>query len=158
LKYASGKPTAAVVTELEKARVLADSQMDLQLRAVVYASLTYNALYLPPPGGFQTARDAARAYVNRSENLPSADVWFNLACAYGQQYAMEKDAGGGDDALKQLRDESLKALEQAIALQPQLRDRARDMVEGKAGEDNDLVAISQDDDFAKFRCGLRNRN
>ncbi|MFN2445325.1 MAG: hypothetical protein ABR606_07060 [Vicinamibacterales bacterium] len=151
LKYAAGnRPTAAVLAEIEKARTLADQQTDLQLRATIYASLTFNALYMPPPGGYETAREAALAYIARPDNLENAEVWFNLASAYGQEHTEQQKAGADPGVLKKLRDEALHALEQAIALEPRLRARARAMIEGKAGEDDDLITMARvDDRFGK---------
>ena len=96
------------------------------------------------PKGYTTAPDSARAYTSHAENLPSANVWFNLACACGQQYAYER--GSLDpDVLQALRDEALHALEQAVALQPDVRARARGIIQGQAGPDDDLVTIAKDD-------------
>jgi tetratricopeptide (TPR) repeat protein len=157
LKYAAdnqnGNPI--VVEELEKARALVDRRPDLQLRAIVYASLTFHTLYLDKPRGFERARDTARSYVARPDNLPNADIWFNLACALGQQYAWERNNPNvSKEHLKSVRDEAAGALQKAIALQPQLSRRASEMINGNPPEDDDLNALAEDDERVKTVLGV----
>ena len=111
-------------------------------------SYTFNALYLPQPDGFKRAGEAALEYVRRLENLPSGDIWLNLACAYGQQYDYDAKAPRPDEKhLDQLRDEALKALEQAVTVEPRLIPRAQQLVDGGDPEDNDLAPFSKRKEF-----------
>jgi tetratricopeptide (TPR) repeat protein len=148
LKYGQ-RPTAEYWQQLEEARQLARSNPDADLRRQVVVAYTFNALYLDPPTGFERARDAAIEYVGNTQNLPSGDVWFNLACAYGQQYAHETQRTPPPDSrvLQELRAKSLEALKRALEINPQLIPRAQEMLQGRAREDDDLNAFSGDADF-----------
>ena len=57
LKYA-GRPRTEVMEELGQAMRLARQDQDLRWREKIYASYTFNALYLPKPQGYELARAA----------------------------------------------------------------------------------------------------
>lgn len=148
LKY-GGRPLADTMLQLEEARRLVRSSPDHVLRRDIYASYTFNALYLDPPEGFTRARDAALEYVNEPANLPSGDVWLNLACAYGQQNVYEKPNADAPETeqLKHIRDEALKALKQVVSVEPRLIPRAQQLLDGRSPGDDDLVAFRKDREF-----------
>ncbi len=148
LKYGQ-RPTAEYWQQLEESRQLVRSNPDPDLRRQVYVSYTFNALYLDPPTGFERSRDAAIEYVASSQNLPSGDVWFNLACAYGQEYAHEtrRTATPDPTRLDELRAKSLEALKRALEINPQLIPRAQEMLQGRSREDDDLNPFAGDPAF-----------
>ena len=106
------------------------------------------------PHGFQIARDEALAYVSRPDNLPNADVLFNLGCAYetgGTEWIKTGHAAGEPASMQDRRDSALEVLAKAFALQPALKNRAREMISGQAKDDTDLNEMARDDPrFAKL--------
>jgi tetratricopeptide (TPR) repeat protein len=147
MKY-GGRPRPDCMFQLEKSLELARSSSDLGLQRDIYASYTFNALYLDRPEGFLRARKAAEEYVLNRQSLPSGDVWLNLACAYGQQYDEASKAPGVDaETLRALRDKALDALKSSVRVDPRLNSRAQQLLDGRAEGDDDLKAFEKDKEF-----------
>ena len=144
LKYA-GADLQKCAAELQEALDLARQTADPEVRRQVYVSYTFNHLYLPPPDGYTKAREAALEYVSRPDNLPSGDVFLNLACAYGQQASHE----GAQANVADLRAKALVAVQSALSVTPRLQPRVQQMLEGRAPGDDDLQAFAQDPEFRR---------
>ena len=147
LKY-GGHPMPEYMRELDEARRLASASSDPELRRQIYESFTFNALYLPPAGGYEQARNAALEYVNRTDNPPSGDIWLNLACAYGQQIANQAISPAAAP-FAEIRARALRAVEAALAANPRLRPRIQQLLEGRSPADDDLRPFSEDPDFRR---------
>jgi hypothetical protein len=152
--YALRNSGSAAPTDVQKVLELAVNQVrgstDRDLRRRVYESASFQALYLPPPGGYYRAIQLGEEYTHDASNPASAHIWVNLACAYGQQIRWNQ-ANRPDTALKPLRDLALAAVKEAIRLDPSRKDVLHSLMcpspaQKEAGED-DLAVFAGDDDF-----------
>jgi len=148
LKYGR-RPAAEYMKELDEARQLAKESNDPDVRRQIYQSFTFNALYVPPPGGYQTARAGALEYTSRADNPPSGDVFLNLACAYGQQVTHE-GLQPETPGYEEVRKRALEALEAALLADPRLRPRVQQLLEGRSPGDDDLEPFSKDPEFRRI--------
>ena len=83
-----------------------------------YEKLTYTALYEPEPTGFEKAIDYFSRYVRVVGKPPSARLYVNVACAYGQQYLWESKNENRPEVLHEIRGKALDAVRDAIQLDP----------------------------------------
>jgi tetratricopeptide (TPR) repeat protein len=148
------RPKEDVIAELLGALRNVTPQTDRNTVGIIYAFLTYYSLYLPAPRGFEQASRFGEEYVNDPKNHSNANVWLNLACAYGQQYKWWQDPSRLENPnsqlmLQQSRDKALNALRRAVEANPSLTDRIRQLMEGAAEGDNDLQPFLNDGDFRR---------
>jgi hypothetical protein len=121
----------------------------------IYAGLTYNYLYLPPPRGFQKAIQYGEAYNQQEPSNPSTRIWAYLAAAYGQQYKWEQDHDKRDAVLKSARSSALKAIQTALSLDQRIKPLLKalwdpnDPAKERSQED-DLEVFYDDLDFKKL--------
>jgi tetratricopeptide (TPR) repeat protein len=146
LKYGN-RPQVDVIAHLGEAVRLARNEPDLALKERVYVSYTYNALFLPAPEGFQKARQAAEEYVGTAGNKPSAEVWINLACTWGQE------AATNTASLPAAKAKAIEALGEALKIDAGWGPRLQSLVAGTAGADDDL-AIFKGDGEVRAAVGL----
>lgn len=150
----AGAYTEAISTlEALLAQVGPTTSADVKMN--IYAGLTYNYLYLPPPNGFQKAIQYGEAYNDQEPSNPSARIWAYLAAAYGQQYKWEHDHDKRDTVLKSARSNALKAIQMALNLDQRIKPLLQalwdpnDPVKERSQED-DLEAFYDDPDFKKL--------
>jgi hypothetical protein len=131
--------------EWSKAAELFTSVPDSELQVL-------NALYLPRPDGFQKAIEIGQRLLADERNKASADLHVWMACAYGQQYAYEKDRKAGDDELKEIKTKMLQEIDAAISEDPRTKVTLRSVWKPDPGsEDNDLTVFGPDDPDLKSR-------
>jgi len=122
--------------------------------------LVFSYLYESPPRGFEKAIDATDAYVSEKENPRSALIWAYRAFAFGQKYKFDH-AQGATDQLGLSRRKVLEAVQQAIDLEPAMRDLIRMTWDphspGKWSEDDDLEVFHDDPDFRKLLSSVAPR-
>lgn len=109
----------------------------------------YNALYQPPPDGFQAAIQIGEEYL---QDFPeNATVLVYLAAGYGQKYKWEQEHNAGPDALGEIRAKALSAARKAIELAPNkkyvLQMLWNPSFKGKDPEEDDLEVFSGDEEF-----------
>lgn len=150
--YQAGKPAADVVAELENARQLLPAS-STELHWQVYRYLTFFSLYLAPPDSFTRTIKYASEYTSDPSNRPSAAVYLNLACAYGQQVKY------GAASIDSVRTRALDALKRALQIgSSNYRARIEQLLfpsaaQKQQGED-DLEVFAQDAEFvALVRAG-----
>jgi tetratricopeptide (TPR) repeat protein len=154
LKYAialrqASRPVKESVRQLVEASSSASSAAaSAELRLQIYVYLTFFALYLPRPESFEMALKYGEEYLKGSRPISSADLYLNMACAYGQraQYNKSKGAPVDDDRLR-----AIEALKEMLALDPSKRMHARELLaptpeQISAGE-NDLAVFRGDPAF-----------
>lgn len=110
-------------------------------RKQLFESLTFYPLYRDPDG-FTDASKYGEEYVRDHRNLPSAEMWMNLACAYGQQAKATSDP----NQLSTIREKALEAVRNAVKLDPNTVQTLREQLLGQPPE-NDLAAFSNDPEF-----------
>jgi predicted Zn-dependent protease len=111
-----------------------------------------NALYLPRPDGFQKAIEIGHRLLADERHKASADLHVWMACAYGQQYAYEKEQKAGDDELNGVKVKMLQEIEAAISADPKRKVILRSVWKPEPGsEDNDLAVFGPDDPDLKSR-------
>jgi hypothetical protein len=103
----------------------------------------HNSLYAPPPDGFTQAINAAEMYLRQPGNLPSGKIWAYLAAALGQKYLAARQAGATEPDLASIENDALKAVRQALALDPSTKPMLHALWDpadpGRASpDDNDL--------------------
>jgi tetratricopeptide (TPR) repeat protein len=110
----------------------------------------YNALYKPPPGGFQEAISIGESLLQTSQ-ASNGDFQLWMACAYGQRcryahpgYATEPVPADDPDRIK-----ALDALKEMKRIKPDLVSNARTLWHPSPGSpEDDLVVFKDDPDFA----------
>ena len=123
-----------------------------ETKLLYYERLTYNALYEAPPSGFQKAIDyVTRFLTQESQQPPSALLYFNLACAYGQLYDWEKRNQNREAVLKDARDRALNAVRNTLQLDPSQKSILQlvwnPQFSKLRDEENDLESFYEDPDF-----------
>jgi tetratricopeptide (TPR) repeat protein len=150
--HQAGASEADVYDQLIEAYKRVSPRMDPDLKASIYASLTYCCLYLAPPQGFEQAIHYGEEYTADPNNPPSDSVWVNLAAAYGQQAKWMKAQDPSAD-IGQLRAKALEAGKKAIALDPQNRSLLRGLLDPtpqqKHNSEDDLDLFKDDPDFRR---------
>lgn len=145
---AAGRSGSEVISALRDARAVESQKPDPEVRRKIYESLTYMCLYEPEPRGFTEAIFYGEEYTQNPNNLPSATIWVNLASAYGQQARWLKQHG---EDFKSVRDKALKAVEQAIRLDPSTKSFLAGLLdpspEQVAKGEDDLAVFQQDKGF-----------
>jgi|GEM_PF-3347313 len=137
-----------VLRVLERARdaVVADTPPEVVHR--IFVDLTFHALYLPPPEGYTRAIAYGTDYNGRRRKLASGEVWLNLACAWAQKYADPSALEKGES-----QGRAFDALHTALALDPALTERARQLLGIGIGEedaDQDLRPFQTDPEFRQL--------
>lgn len=119
-----------------------------------YERLTYSALYEPSPMGFQKAIEYFNQYLKVATKPPSARLYVNLACAYGQQYDWEKKHDNRADVLTDIKNRALDAVQKALQTDPGTKGVLQfvwDPNANKVGpEENDLEVFYEDPEFQKL--------
>ena len=119
-----------------------------------YERLTYSALYEPSPAGFEKAIEYFKQYLKVATKPPSARLYVNLACAYGQQYDWERKHDNRADVLTDIRGRALDAVQKALQIDPGTKSVLQFVWEKNANkvssEENDLEVFYEDPDFQKL--------
>ena len=127
---------------------------DPELKKKIYRSLTFQALHLPPPDGFERAIKFGEEYVNTPDNLPSAGIWANLACGYGQKAAWLIKQSASENEIEDARARALSAAANAVKFGESWKKRIRELLvknfPGKDPEDNDLEVFERDRAFREL--------
>jgi hypothetical protein len=149
-----GKIGAATAT-LEAAVSNLPKDIPVQSKRALIERLTYNALYEPPPDGFQKTIRYAEQYIQEEPKNASARIWANLAAALGQKYKYDQEKGVPQQVLDETRRRALEAATKAIELEPEMRTWLRtlwnpeDPTKDRAQED-DLEIFYNDQEFKKL--------
>jgi hypothetical protein len=105
----------------------------------------FNALYQKPPEGFTQAMALGERLLTRPDQARNDNLLVWLACAYGQQYAYEKGQQAPPERLEQIKGNARRAVEAALAANPQARDWLRSLAyPAPQAEDDDLKALADD--------------
>lgn len=125
------------------------------LKRNIFRSLTFQALYQPPPKGFEDAIKFGEEYVSEPRNIPDAGIWINLAAAYGQKAAwLRAHTPVNPEEFKQARKRALEAATRAAQFGERSKDRIRELLvkdsPNKHPEDSDLEVFEKDPDFRKL--------
>jgi tetratricopeptide (TPR) repeat protein len=128
---------------------------DPKLKRDIYRSLTFQALYQPPPKGFEDAIRFGEEYVRDSQNIPEPAIWTNLAAAYGQKAAWLATQSTVDpQAFAEARRHALDAASRAIQFGEEWRNRIRELLvkdaPNKDPKDNDLEIFEHDNAFRRL--------
>lgn len=115
-----------------------------------YLALMNAHLYVKPPQGFAKVIDIADRF--RKELGGDARYWRYLAYACGQRYAWEQRVGRDDEeTLAPIRARALDATARALAIDPSLGPRMRQIWRpAPAASDDDLAAFRSDAEFEKL--------
>ena len=119
------------------------STTEPKLKKDIYRSLTFQALYQPPPKGFEDAIKFGEEYVRDAQNLPEPAIWTNLAAAYGQEAAWlashsPVDQQAFDEARRRALDTAGKAIEFGERWENRIRVLLLKNAPNKDPRDNDL--------------------
>ncbi|NID13505.1 tetratricopeptide repeat protein [Fibrivirga algicola] len=152
LYYSGAKEMA--YQQLREAYNRLTSETDKVLRRNVYRFLTYVALYLDPPKGFDDAIRFGEEYVGDSKNLVSAGVWTNLAAAYGQKMKWLLANNSTDQiTLDQTKARALAVVQKTVSMGERWKRKVRELMDkdfpGKDPAENDLEVFASD---AVFRA------
>jgi hypothetical protein len=114
--------------------------------------LVFNALYLPPPTGFDKAIEAGER-VSVPDRSASLHAW--LASAYGQKHAWSLRRGAGPDVLRRLRARVIEEVRAALAKDESWRPTLAALVEPPPGAlDDDLASLREDPELREL-LGVR---
>lgn len=120
----------------------------------VYAALTHQFLYDPPPDGFTQSIKYGVEYFKDPQNPLSGRIWVNLASAYGQQMAWLKQRKGPEEEMNDTRSKALTAAKEAIGLGPEWKETLRELLQHdypkKKAEENDLEVFENDAEFRQL--------
>jgi hypothetical protein len=149
-----GKFGAASAT-LEAALATLRPGTPVETKKALIERLTYNALYEPPPDGFQKAIHYAEQYVQEEPKNPSARIWANVTAALGQKYKWDSAHEVPKEVLDETRRRALEAASKAIELEPQMKAWLRTLWNPNdptkiASEEDDLEVFYEDPDFKKL--------
>lgn len=150
LFYSGAKLDAYQQMQEAYRRITADT--DSALKKNIYRSLTFQALYLPPPEGFEDAIKYGSEYVEDTYTVPDPAIWTNLAAAYGQKAAWYATQPNPDaKTSSEIRESALNAVRKAASLGNRWKQRLLElMVKGfpnKSSDDNDLEFFEMDNEF-----------
>ncbi len=163
----------AVKDQLMKAYSSLCPNTSYELRENIYKSLTWIVLYVAPPAGYEEAIRIAEEYNQDPRHMPSGGIQVNLACGYGQKMKIlkaeekslkERLASERDPAKKppiqaaverntadqvQVRSSALKAIRDALSLDPTWKGTFVEVLIKSKGEkgDDDLIAFKEDNEF-----------
>jgi hypothetical protein len=122
----------------------------------IYKGLTYHALCQDGSvAGFSEAIKFGEEYVANRKSLPSASIWLNLACAYGQKMSWLRANPSerittvltNDQEQSQTLTQAINAVQQALLLDATSKTKLQKLLEGTDPNDNDLVVFKEDKDF-----------
>jgi tetratricopeptide (TPR) repeat protein len=149
----SGAHSHVILDELEKARGLIQRSTAKGDREELYNALVFLALYQDPPAGFGKAIEWAKEFLEN--NVPTqSSILTNLASAYGQHYEYAKKTQLGPEVLNGIMDEAKRAIERAIAINPEAINRLRQLADGTGGIDRDLVSLATDSPAIRELLGI----
>lgn len=107
------------------------------------------ALYRPAPEGYTEAIALAQDLLTKDEHKTNPRLWAYLALGLGQRYGQEKTDKAPAATHAQTADEALRALDQALRLDPSLRDWLVTLwnpdVPGHIATEDDLVPFWADE-------------
>ena len=149
-----GASTAALEAALHTLR----PETPVETKKALFERLTYNALYEPPPDGFEKAIRYAEQYLQEQPNNPSARIWVNLAAALGQKYKYDSEVRKAPkQSLDETRKRALEAVRRAIELEPQMKSLLRMLWNRedptKVGSEEDDLEVFYDDPAFKDLLG-----
>ena len=141
--------------QMLQAYSLLNSTSDPKLKRDIYRSLTFQALYQPPPKGFEDAIKFGDEYVHDGQNIQEPAIWTNLAAAYGQRATwLAVQAPGDKQAFDEARRRAFDAASKAIEFGELWRDRIRELLlkdaPNKDPQDNDLEIFERDGEFRRL--------
>jgi hypothetical protein len=114
-----------------------------EMRDRIYISLTFNALFMPPPDSFTRSREAAEEYLKTPGARTPPEIWINLACAYGQEHAFRS---GDAVAQADLAAKALRAANKALEIDPSWKPRLVQLLNTDGGDD-DLASLRSEPGF-----------
>lgn len=149
-----GKFGAAAAT-LETALPTLRQDTPVQTKKAVFERLTYNALYEPPPDGFQKAIRYAEQYIQEEPKNPSARIWANLTAALGQKYKFDSEQKAPKQILDETRRRAVEAAQKTIELEPQMKALLKMLWNPEdptkvGSEEDDLEVFYEDPDFRRL--------
>ena len=152
LRRARTSSPSEIHTVLDMAVNTVRKSTDRDLKRRVYESASFQALYMRPPRSFERAIQLGEEYTHDPSSTPSAQVWVNLACAYGQEFRRGEDdrprPGRGLEMLAKL---ALEAAKEAIRIDPSRKDVLRSLMcpspAQKEAREDDLAVFADDEDF-----------
>ena len=124
-----------------------------ETRLLLYERLTNAALYEPAPGSFQKVIKYFNQFTQQEATPPTARLYVNLACAYGQQYEWLTKTQQPPDpgSLQQTRNLALDAVRNALKSDPNSKTILRLVWDPNAtkivDEENDLQSFYKDPEF-----------
>ena len=123
-------------------RLTQEARLTREARRDLYESLTFYYLYKEPDGYGDSIR-YGETYLALPTHLTSAEIYVNLACAYGQAH---RHATALQDK-SELRLKALNCVKQAIKLNPDKAKPLREQLLGTTSGENDLNDFISDTDF-----------
>ena len=145
-----GTDVRATVEQLQQSKASITQETSADIVETIYSELAYYQLYVDAPTGYQAAIATVEEYLSKYRPK-QADLYINLACAYGQEHALLKSQGASQEEIDQARDRAIEAMKNAIDLNPAARKRLVEMVKAKpTDEDNDLTTFIDDTKVKQF--------
>jgi len=106
----------------------------------------FNALYQPPPEGFNNASQIGETLLKQPAQQKNANLRVWMACAYGQQYGYEANRNASADQLQQIKGKVLGEINAALQVNPNTREWLRSLWCTTPGVgDDDLTVFARDD-------------
>lgn len=149
--YYAGADEQVILQKLIDAQKSIQGTTDETLKRQIYEWLTFMALYVDPPSGYETAIKYCEDYI-RSSTFKSGRIFVHLAAAYGQK---AKDLQANNKTFDTERDAAYNAAKNAIAINPQkwtdlLRILWDPHYPNKDPQENDLEIFNNDDKFRQL--------
>jgi hypothetical protein len=145
------REVAAVVTQRTEVPDQRVAQLASLIDARTVESQIFTQLYRAAPAGFQEAIRLGEAYTRESPQTVTATLWGYLACAYGQQFAWERDHHNRPEVVSQSRTKALNAIKMALEKDATLKSWFSGFLHPSAGsEDDDLAAFQGDPEFERL--------
>jgi hypothetical protein len=137
---------AYLLTRLWLPKALSRAEREEQHEALKEADLralerrAYEYLYQPKPGGFTSAIQSIEGYLRRPRAVQSAWLCLYLAAAYGQKHAWDQQHGTPEE-VEQARENAVRAVRQALELDPGTRPILQQLYRGTDPNEDDLVTL-----------------
>jgi tetratricopeptide (TPR) repeat protein len=144
---------ARIYEELLKAMKALTARSDRTLAKAIYEALTFYALYIEPPRGYQEVITHGEAYRAMPASIPSGRIYVNLAAAYGQA-AKDAKAKGDGEQFEKARQAALQNVKAAIAMGDGWKLLLQTLwtpasIQPKDPSEDDLEVFYDDDEFKK---------
>jgi hypothetical protein len=128
-------------------------------RAVL--SYVFTSLYASPPNGFENAISQANAFLGRmkrasTESSEDGELYYYLACAYGQKYAFLRASKANQRSLQETARLAASAIESALSISDSMwRSRLLLLADPSEGSvDNDLELVASESPDVRAALGL----